>query len=134
MKQTSKELTKNVVKNGVITEKEIALIMRRLNSGEKMDLSGIWNHEGIRLTIEQQTKGLSWLLDLYKTPAGKERKGNPYGFREIDILENCQYMVFRGGYDAGNCYHSWFVPLYEVHSKEDNMQYYMKNGNPEIIG
>lgn len=36
----------------------------------------------IEVTGEQSAKGFKWLYNLYKTPIGKERKNNPFGYRE----------------------------------------------------
>jgi len=137
--ETSTKITQNeqlvfdIISRGVITEKEINLIMRRMNSGQSVDLSDIWNNP-VRLTSEQNQKGLAYLLNLWKTPKGVERKNNPFGYREEDALETFEYFEFAGTYDIGNRNFSHHVPLYNVVGKETGFQYHMKNGEINIVG
>jgi hypothetical protein len=122
-----------------ITEKQINLIGRRLNNekplGELSDLHNKAINEGLRLSAEQERKGLDWLLDQWKTPKGKERKNNPFGYREEDVLENFACIRYDGHTDAGNAWHSWYAPIYTVIDKNDSaFQYYIQGGLIQIIG
>lgn len=72
---STKEIIANIEKNGVITEKEVNLLKRRANAGDKTaaDFSPC-----VELTKEQSEKGFKWLYNLYKTPRGVERENNPF--------------------------------------------------------
>lgn len=125
-----------------ITEREILLIGRRLNNskplGELVGLQEIAIEDGLRVTPEQTEKGLSWLLNLWKSPTGKERKTNPYGYREQDILEHFSHFEYCGHYDRGNMYHSWYAPLYRVVAEDGEsygaFEYFVQGGEIQIVG
>lgn len=133
MQAKTQQLVSEIVKRDFITEKEIKLIFRRMNSGIKVDLSNIWN-ECVKLTEEQDLKGITFLNNLWKTPKGVERKNNPFGYREQAVLESFKYFEFAGTYDAGNRYHSFYVPLYNCNGTEGSFQYYYAGGQINIIG
>jgi len=121
----------------VLTEREVNLLMRRINAGKikPSDLSKIkriYDGEGIPLTPEQSEKGRRYLYNLWKTPRGKERKNNPFGYREEDIIDNLREIRLRDVYsERGNFY----VPLYEAISKQGNsMEYYVSGGKISIVG
>jgi len=132
-KLTSADLISEIVKKGIATEKEINLICRRMNAGEKTDLSEIWDGE-ISITPEQTTKGLNWLKNQWKSPNGKERKNSPFGYREEKAVETFTSFTFAGIHDAGNFHHSFYVPLYDVNGAEGSFQYYVSGGICHIIG
>ena len=89
----------------------------------------------LELCTDQVLKGFDWLKNLWVTPRGVERKNNPYGYREQDALENFETITFNGYYDAGNYYHSFYVPLYLVSSKTGStFEYYVSGGSIHIIG
>ena len=107
--------------------------MRRKNAGEKIDMSYIWDNP-VKLTKEQGQKGYKWLMNLWKSPTGKERVNNPFGYREQLALEGYQYMTLDGDYDAGNFFHKFYVPLYTLHGKSSDFQYYVSGGKVHIVG
>lgn len=123
-----------------ITERQIALIGRRLNA--KSDLKEVGEiyrqaeEEGVQVTDEQAQKGFDWLFNLYKTPRGIERKNNPFGIREMNMLDRgLGHFIYNGHFDAGNSYHSWYTPIYSFVDKEGfSFQYYMAAGEIKIIG
>jgi len=127
-----------LVTKPMMTESEVNLLMRRINAGKikPSDLSKnklIYDGEGIKLTQEQSEKGRRWLLDKWKSPTGKERKGNPYGYREQDIIDNFREIRLADTYPSryGNYHH----PLYRAYStKGDTMDYYIEGGNVNIVG
>ena len=133
MKIDSKNLVNSVVENNIITEKELKLIIKRMNSGEKIDLQEIWDNP-VKLTQDQENKGILYLRNLYQTPKGAERKNNPFGYREIAILNNFTGFELAGTYDAGNYNNSYHVPLYNVCSPDNCFQYYMAGGTIHIVG
>ena len=117
--------------SGYITENEIRTICRRLNAGTMHihELQPIWDkEEGVNITPEQAKKGYTWLMNQWKTPAGKERKNNPFGYREQEILENFSEIVLFGFYDFGRWYHR-YAPLYYC-----GFEYYVQGGKINIVG
>lgn len=127
-----------------ISEKQIALIGRRLNAGREIgkdtktgtDLEILYTYaqeDGLKISQEQTKKGLDWLMNLWKTPAGKERKNNPFGYREQEALESFQYFTYDGHINAGT-YSTWYAPLYTVVGKDCTFQYYVSGGQPQIVG
>lgn len=108
-------------------------MLKRKNAGEKFDDSVIWDNE-IELSKDQSEKGLKWLKNLWKSPTGKERSNNPFGYREEKIIENFSGFYLRGFYDAGNAYRSFYVPLYMVAGDDTTMEYYVSGGKIHIVG
>lgn len=98
------------------------------------------NSEGIALAPEQVQKGFDWLKNLWVSPTGKERKNNPFGYREQDALGNPGTIELSGYYNAGNRYRDFFVPLYDVSGKSKTgesfygFQYYVSGGEIHIVG
>lgn len=126
------DLIKNIEEKGIITEREILLLKRRANNGD-VDAANFYpgSEKVIEVTDEQSEKGFKWLYNLYKTPAGKERKNNPFGYREMDILDNYngERFTFVGFYDDLNRFRSCYIPIYEL----NGMEYYY-NGEIHIVG
>lgn len=126
------DLIKRIEEKGIITEREILLLKRRANNGDR-DAANFYPgcDRIIEVTDEQSEKGFKWLYNLYKTPTGKERKNNPFGCREMDILDNYngERLTFVGFYNAGNRYYSLHVPIYEL----NGMVYYY-DGELHIVG
>ena len=133
MAKTTEQILTDVKKTSKISEADLNLLLRRKNAGEKFDDSIFWDSE-ILVTDAQFNKGKKWLNDLYKTPNGKERKTNPFGYREQLVLETIQSIRVKGFYDAGNFFRSFYVPLYEVNGTNTSMEYYMSAGKINIIG
>lgn len=130
----TKKLINKVISNKEITEKEILLLKRRLNSRKISikDIAPVYDKK-IKLTPEQTSKGFDWLMNCWKTPLGKERKNNPFGYREQKILETFKFFTFKGFYDAGNYYISHYEPLYNVVGDTGIFQYYVTANKPQII-
>lgn len=86
----------------------------------------------IDVTPEQSAKGYKWLMNLYKTPTGKERKNNPFGYREMNILDNYkgERFQFVGFYNDGNRWHDYYTPIYSL----CGMEYYVNSEGIQIIG
>lgn len=126
------DLIKSIEEKGIITEREILLLKRRANNGDR-DAANFYpgSDRVIEVTNEQSEKAFKWLYNLYKTPTGKERKNNPFGYREMDILDNYkgERFTFVGFYDAGNRFYSYYIPIYEL----NGMEYYY-NGELHIVG
>lgn len=126
------DLIKSIEEKGIITEREILLLKRRANNGDRDAANFYPGYDRIiEVTDEQSEKGFKWLYNLYKTPTGKERKNNPFGCREMDILDNYngERFTFVGFYNAVNRYYSLHVPIYKL----NGMVYYY-DGELHIVG
>ena len=126
--RTTQEIINEIESRGMITEREISLLKKRANAGDR-DAANFW--PCVETTPEQSAKGFAWLKNLYKTPRGVERKNNPFGYREIDIIDNYagENFTFKGFYDAGRYGFHNYVPVYEL----GGMEYYVA-GQIQIIG
>lgn len=127
MKATSLIISEIETK-GFITEREILLLKRRANAGDK-EAAKFW--PCIECTGEQTEKAHKWLKNLYVTPNGKERKNNPFGYREMNIINNWngEKAEFKGFYDAGRYGFHNYLPVYGF----GGMEYYVCGGI-QIIG
>ena len=127
------ELIEKIKKENTITEKEVNLLKRRMNNGEKIDVSYIWDNP-VELTPDQKKNGIEFLLNLWKTPRGVERKNSPFGYREEDTLENFTHFELAGFHDIARYgQKSFYVPLYNACGNNNCFQYYY-NGKVNIIG
>jgi hypothetical protein len=129
---------KNIMETNTITEKEINLIKLRMNNDKVDDFTQeaidfIWDNSP-QLTSDQNKKGIDYLRNLWKSPTGKERTNNPFGYREQDALETFEYFELRGFYDAGNRYRKFYVPLYTCVGAETSFEYYISGGEINIVG
>lgn len=139
---SKKKNVPDFVKNKILTEQQINLLKRRLNDG-KIKHSDIFGESGekvFRLTPEQTRKGLKWLMNKWKTPRGVERKNNPFGYREQNVLENFSHFELADFHNNVNYWQSQsginnYVPVWDVIGKGNiGFQYYMEGGEPKIIG
>lgn len=104
-KLETSQIIENVLTNGAITEREVLLLKKRANNGDNEAANFYPGCDiEIEVTEEQSAKGYKWLMNLYKTPTGKERKNNPFGYREMNILDNYkgERFQFVGFYNDGN--------------------------------
>ncbi len=139
-KVTSSDLFEKIKKSGEISEQELNLIKTRLNSG-KIDAEGkelvqwIWDNSP-KLSGEQNSKGHKFLMNLWKSPTGKERSNSPFGYREQEALEKFKYMQLAGFHDTARFgQRPFYIPLYNVIGEDDaNFQYYYNNGEVSIVG
>jgi hypothetical protein len=92
--------------------------------------------DSTQLAPEQVAQGVSWLKNLWKTPAGKERKNNPFGYREQDVLNKDDVNIsLRDYYDASRYgERPYYIPLYEVCSAGGSFEYYVFGGQIHIVG
>ena len=88
----------------------------------------------------QTKKGYDWLMNKWKTPRGVERKNNPFGLREQEILDDFGHFELKEYINNVNAYQSQaginnYQPVWEVVSKGgSSFEYYMEMGLPKIIG
>lgn len=114
-------------------------LFKVLNSGaeeQKEEIKDIFNNsdfEGLQLSAEQSEVSRIWLLNLWRTPTGRERLNNPFGYREQDAITNFNRCELAGYYDVGN--YNYYVPIYDVCATDGyGFQYYMSSGKISIIG
>jgi hypothetical protein len=133
-KTAQKYLT--IIAKGIIEEREI-IAMRSFMQKSKENAQAIFSNfpdGGLSITEDQGQKGYDFLLGQWKTPTGTERKNNPFGAREEYVLENFSHIVLKSLYNAGNCYHDYYMPLYEVVAKDESTFEYYYNGKVNIVG
>lgn len=77
-----------ILAKNTLTTKEVKLLFRRANSGEGAEfIEMVWDNAK-QITDPQQ--GINWLINLMKTPNGRERKNNPFGYREMNVVNNIE--------------------------------------------
>ena len=125
---------------GYLTEREVLLLKGRLNN-HGLDFHDIpFPEGGFKLTPEQIEKGRSWLVNLWKTPRGKERKNNPFGYRETHVLEDFKEIRLLEFVDRANYYQAQmgmkaYQPYYWVIANDGStFQYLVWAGEVEILG
>ena len=125
-------LLKEIAESGIITEKQISLLKLRSNK-ENTNLYDLYDNE-IECTPEQTKKGLEWFLNKWKTPKGAERKNNPFGYREQNVLEDENAKAyFEGFYNVGR-YNTYFTPIYTIVGNGSSFEYIVEGGEIKIIG
>ncbi len=130
----TEEIIKEIYKSKTISEKEINLLKNRKNNGKDVGLDYMLDDD-ISLTKSQTAKGLKYLMNQWKTPKGKERVNNPFGYREEEVLENFSQFEFVGFHDAGNFWTRFYVPVYSVIAKNgSHFDYAIYGGKVQILG
>lgn len=135
-KESTEDMWARICEADEITEREINLLNRRLNAEgrDTLDYGLRKNNYDLALTDEQERKALAWLNNQWKTSTGKERKNNPFGYREEQILDNATDVTFVEFYNAGNRYVDYFIPVYRVYSNDGSFEYYVQGGEVNIVG
>lgn len=127
----------DILKTGLIQEREI-ISMRSLmnkNKDAAQVIFEFWDGQELSIAEDQALKGYEFLIDQWKTPRGVERKNNPYGYREQEILENFSHFTLTSLYDASrNRQFTNYLPLYRCYSKDGNAFEYYYNGEVNIVG
>lgn len=130
--KTNETIFAEIKAAGFMTEKQMQLLKNRSNKAQK----DLFNYEldadgyGIKLDEEWANKGLNWLKSLIKRN-GEPRKGQPLGYREVEIIKTAtpEDFTFIGFYAAGRYYRN-YIPLYRV----AGMEYYYNGGQIQVIG
>lgn len=142
MKRTAKQTELiATLENGSITKQQQDLLFKILNGEHnetrqliKSALDKSLEDFGVQLEQSHIEQGKQWLLNQWKTPNGKERKNNPFGYREQDALDNLRTIELAGYYDCGRS-RSYYIPMYDVLTKDGyGFQYYVEGGEIQIIG
>lgn len=111
-----------------ISEQEILNIRKVINNNRLGDhdiheLVTLMGDNEPRIEPDQAEKGLTWLMNQWKTPKGKERKNNPFGYREEEVLDNFDHFTLAGLYNTATYqaremgFHS-YMPIYRVYAKD----------------
>ena len=130
--QSNEQIFAKIAKNGEITERQILLLKNRSTRMQKDVMNyDLLDANDIKVTEEQGEKGLNWLKKLQR-----KRKNNPFGYRENEIINNAtaKDFTFRGFYDAGNGWRSYFLPIYELNGMKYIAYYGNRNEPIYIIG
>ena len=118
-----------IAERGIITEREVNLIKKRLNDPHTGGIKRrIFANGPLKLTPEQTEKGIKWLLDKYKTPRGVVRKNNPFNKKQAAILENFKEFELVNFLDRG-MFIDWWLPVYLVRSKHGREFLYIPTWN-----
>lgn len=122
-----------VASRGYITEREIITLKSRMNRGDYSGLD-IFDRGPVSITPEQTTKGLAWLLNQWRGKSGRERKNNPFGLREQNAIDTFERFELVDFIDGGNCYVSFYLPIYRVIGSGASFDYYVSGGVCQICG
>ena len=125
-----------------IKEREILNARMRANGYKKVKDRTLLEipEDGFKITASQTKKGLNWLLNKWKTPRGIERKNNPFGYREENILENFSHFLLIDWNDRASYYqvkmsYHQYLPVYRVVAKDGSyFDYIGQAGIVEIVG
>lgn len=110
-------------------------ILNGSNEELKQQIKYLLNDQTMALSELQNKQGFEWLMALWKTPKGKEKDKNPFGYREQDVLDTFRDIELVGYYDAGSYGRSYYVPLYDCNAVDGGgFQYYVWHGVVHIIG
>ena len=91
------EKYKTIILNDTFTESSISSFRSLMNGRKNTNLTDeeresldylFGENAPYSITPAQTTKGLDWLFNLRFTMRGKERKNNPFGYREQSILDD----------------------------------------------
>lgn len=122
----------------ILTENEVRLLQKRINANPNLAHQFVgfeWE-----LTPSQIQKGYEWLVNLWMTPLGSQRKNNPFGCKEQDVLENFKTIYLYGFHDLHfnrpkivNAIYSYYVPVYHVVGKNKSSFLYYGGGKEIYI-
>lgn len=135
LSETAKKY-KEIITSGTIEERQI-IDMRSFMNKSKENATFIFSiiqGKQLSLTPQQSEKGHEFLLSKWQTPRGIERKNNPFGYREQEILKNFDRIELESLYNNGNAYIDNYLPLYEVISKDGSSFEYYYDGKINIVG
>jgi hypothetical protein len=126
-----------IIASGTIGERDI-IAMRSFMGKNKENARAIFtllDGKELELSPDQNMKGIQFLNGLRTSQTGRERKNNPFGYREADILDNFDRFTLSGLYNAGNAYVDFYLPLYTCYSKDGSgFEYYYQGGKIHIVG
>ena len=138
------EKYKTIILDDAFTESSISsfrsLMNGRKNTNltdeEKITLFYIFEeYAPYSITPAQTTKGLDWLFNLRFTMRGKERKNNPFGYREQSILDDVVRFELSWLYDVSDGYNGFhnFKPIYKVIASDGGYFEYIPYTRSDLI-
>lgn len=135
----SKTMTKYlvIIATGIISEQEIISMRSFMNRDKEAarQIFNAWDDQELAISEEQAQKGYDFLMDQWKSPSGKERKNNPFGYREQEILENFSHFTLKSLYNnSGYSQITNYLPLYSCISKDGSAFEYYYDGKVNITG
>lgn len=125
-----------IIQSGSIEASQLIAMKSFLNKNkENRDIIfEAMQDKSLTLSPEQNKKGYEFLMKQWKTESGKERKNNPFGYREQAILENFSHFELKDWYNCGTYEgHDFYLPLYECIGSNGSFEYYY-NGEVNITG
>ena len=119
------EKYKTIILDDTFTESSISSFRSLMNGRKNTNLTDeeresldylFGENAPYSITPAQTTKGFDWLFNLRFTARGKERKNNPFGYREQSILDDFDRFELSGLYDDSDGYNGFhnFKPIYKV--------------------
>ena len=138
------EKYKTIILNDTFTESSISSFRSLMNGYKRTNLTDderetldflFENQAPYSITPEQTTKGLDWLFNLRFTARGKERKNNPFGYREQSILDDFDRFELSGLYDDSDGYNGFhnFKPIYKVIASDEGCFEYVPFTRSDLI-
>lgn len=126
MMQSTFSLIENINAKGVITEREILLLKKRINNGDALENMA----SSYKLTEEQNEKGKNWILTRLAKKDGKSRNGYE-DFNELIELakDKKSYFTLDDFIDIGRR-NSFYVPIYTLHNDTSYFSYYVNGSSP----
>lgn len=120
-----------------LTEREINLLLRRLNEGRIRPTQ--MREGGYALTPDLVEKGRKWLMNLWVTPTGAERKSNPFGYREEAVMRSFKTIRLEEVHDLSLSrsrlpMYREYVPVYAAIGDTGSFTYYVSGGKISIVG
>ena len=125
-----------IIESGHIEEGQLIALKSFLNKNKenRQIIFEAMQDKQLTLSAAQNKKGFDFLMNCWKTPTGKERVNNPFGYREQAILENFSHFELKDWYNVGTYGGSdFYLPLYECIGNETSFEYYY-NGKVNIVG
>lgn len=128
MSKPTIDFLQDIIKSKKISTNDANLICKRINSGLKINLDYFYDNDDI--IVSNPNQGINYLKKLWKTPEGKARKNNPFGYREQMIIADFSHFVFKGSYDMSGFLSAkeWHTPLWKVFSNSGENFEYIWNG------
>ena len=138
------EKYKTIILDDTFTESSISSFRSLMNGYKRTNLTDeeresldylFGENAPYSITPAQTTKGLDWLFNLRFTARGKERKNNPFGYREQSILDDFDRFELSGLYDDSDGYNGFhnFKPIYKAIASDGGCFEYVPFTRADLI-
>ena len=138
------EKYKTIILDDAFTESSISSFRSLMNGRKNTNLTDeeresldylFGENAPYSITPAQTTKGFDWLFNLRFTARGKERKNNPFGYREQSILDDFDRFELSGLYDDSDGYNGFhnFKPIYKVIASDGGYFEYIPYTRSDLI-